>query len=56
MEHDSLASIADRFGAHWMTLFLINNHSLTHPDGLTPGMRISLGRPYLVKTGDSLYS
>ena len=53
---ESLASIANLYGMHWMTIFLMNNHTLKHPDNLVPGTRISLGRPYIVKKGDSLYS
>ena len=53
---ESLADIADRFGMHWMTLFLLNNHSLSHPDTIAAGTRIAVGRPYLVRDGDSLYS
>ncbi len=53
---DTLAGIADRFGMHWMTLFLLNNFSLSHPDTVAAGTRIAVGRPYLVRDGDSLYS
>eukprot|EP00291_Cryptomonas_curvata_P010695 CAMPEP_0172183312 /NCGR_PEP_ID=MMETSP1050-20130122/18913_1 /TAXON_ID=233186 /ORGANISM="Cryptomonas curvata, Strain CCAP979/52" /LENGTH=333 /DNA_ID=CAMNT_0012856911 /DNA_START=251 /DNA_END=1252 /DNA_ORIENTATION=- len=53
---DTLASVADLYGMHWMTLFLLNNHSVAHPDTLTAGTRLSVGRPYLVRDGDSLYS
>lgn len=52
---DNLITIADMYGMHWMTLFMMNNHTLTHPDNLTPGTRLSIGRPYIVKKGDSLY-
>jgi spore germination protein YaaH len=41
---------------HWMTVFMFNNHTLPHPDSLVPGSRISIGRPYIVRDGDSLYS
>ncbi len=53
---DTLASIADLYGMHWMTLFLLNNHSVAHPDTLTAGTRLAIGRPYLVRDGDSLHS
>ena len=53
---DTLQSIADRYGMHWLTLFLLNNNSLSHPDTITAGTRIAVGRPYLVRDGDSLYS
>jgi len=56
LAEDSLQSVANRFGMHWMTLFMFNNHTLPHPDTLVPGSRISTGRPYIVKQGDSLYS
>jgi len=56
LAEDSLQSVADKFGMHWMTLYLFNNHTLPHPDTLTPGIRIATGRPYIVKPGDSLYS
>ena len=55
MEQDSLANIANKYGMHWMTLFMMNNHTLSHPDNLVPGLRLSIGRPYIVKKGDSLY-
>jgi hypothetical protein len=55
LEQDSLNNIANMYGMHWMTLFMMNNHTLTHPDNLTPGTRLSIGRPYIVKKGDSLY-
>jgi len=55
LEQDSLANIADMYGMHWMTLFMMNGHTLTHPDNLTPGTRLSIGRPYIVKKSDSLY-
>lgn len=55
LDLDSLGSIADMFGMHWMTIFMMNNHTLTHPDNLTPGTRLSIGRPYIVKKSDSLY-
>ena len=65
---------------HWMTLFLMNNYSVAHPDYLKPGdlalrahlaycvtvygliglcwagTRLSVGRPYIVQAGDTLYS
>jgi len=53
---DSLQSIADVYGMHWMTLYMLNNHTLPHPDTLVPGTRLSIGRPYIVAKGDSLYS
>ena len=56
LTQDSLQSIADLFGMHWMTLFLMNNHTLQHPDALVPGTRLSIGRAYIVQKGDSLYS
>ena len=55
LQLDSLGSIADMFGMHWMTIFMMNNHTLTHPDNLSPGTRLSIGRPYIVKKSDSLY-
>ena len=30
-------SIAANYGMHWMTLFLMNNYSVAHPDYLKPG-------------------
>jgi hypothetical protein len=53
---DTLTSIANKLGMHWLTLFLMNNHTLTHPDTVPPGLRIAIGRPYVVQPGDSLYS
>jgi LysM repeat protein len=53
---DTLASISDSLGMHWLTLFMLNNHTLRHPDSLPPGRRLSIGRPYVVKSGDSLYA
>jgi len=41
---------------HWLTLYMLNNHTLPHPDTLVPGARLSIGRPYIVAKGDSLYS
>ena len=55
LEQDRLENIANYYGMHWMTLFMMNNHTLTHPDNLTPGIRLAIGRPYIVKRGDSLY-
>jgi len=56
LTQDSLQSIADLYGMHWMTLFMLNNHTLQHPDSLVPGTRLSIGRAYIVQKGDSLYS
>ncbi|EKX41931.1 hypothetical protein GUITHDRAFT_112067 [Guillardia theta CCMP2712] len=55
-ETDTLISISNLFGMHWMTLFMLNNNSITHPDRVLPGSRISIGRPYIVKGDDSIYS
>jgi len=53
---DTLSTISDSLGMHWLTLFIMNNHTLRHPDRVPPGRRLSIGRPYVVKQGDSLYS
>jgi len=53
---DTLTSVSDAFGMHWLTLYLLNNHTIRHPDRLPPGQRLSVGRPYVVRSGDSLYS
>ena len=31
---DTLSSVSDAFGMHWLTLFLLNNHTIRHPDRL----------------------
>uniref|UniRef100_A0A7S0EN53 LysM domain-containing protein n=1 Tax=Hanusia phi TaxID=3032 RepID=A0A7S0EN53_9CRYP len=55
-ETDTLISIANSFGMHWMTLFMLNNNTISHPDRVLPGSRISIGRAYIVKAEDSIYS
>jgi len=53
---DTLQSIAGTLGMHWMTLFMMNNGTIEHPDVLPPGRRLVIGRPYRVRAGDSLNS
>ena len=44
-------SFSDTLGMHWLTLFMMNNHTLRHPDSIPPGLRLAIGRAYVVKNG-----